>query len=373
MGLRFLRAIVILFFISPLLFAGEALLSEFVRIAPSLPDEARSKVVNHIYGRSDYLEKRFKILKSPSDLILVISESLDRAVYRAGEMVLPYEFVPAQGGPAIPEYSKVFWDYFLALAYFDANMHFREGESKAWDTYARSYALLREHFVHNAEVEEGVFLTQPGSRDFTGLSPTQIFNVAHDARLKLDKTDKAIAARDASKEVRYTQTYVFELHAYFAVLFADFLVAILHQDPLKMTSVLWSSGIPDLVGDAPFRSFAKVPNLDVNGDPLGYKFSHFFAPIRAELWKEITQSGRSQEDQLRSLESLFIRMRVVMKEILKRFDQKVGDWGSAKHFGDRGLDFLYKLGLDRHMLADHFRHGFCEENLARSAGFHSNR
>jgi len=299
----------------------------------------------------------------------VVSKSLeDENVYRVGELVLPYRFSPAkkqldevkQQGLAYP-----MWDYYFGLAIFDANMIFAKGESKAWDSYRESYDMLRKLYLLYSHIDEDVFFWRSASNQERRDMNESGFQKKHAANQKaLADMITKIRRRNLSERVRYTDTYVFELLDYFATLFADLYVAVQYHDPDKVRSFLEESGIPSYVASAPYRSFSS-PRMDPESEPLAYKSTHFFSPLRPFLWKEIAGEGRSKAQQLKSLDSLFLRMRVVLKDILKDLDRQTIQAGDRfTPIGDSAKQFLGRIGLDRESLTIKLKMGYCEEHLS---------
>lgn len=363
-----LRGLIALLILLPLgSFAKGKLFHDFVRVHPDFGEKEANEVKTFFQGRATEVKKYFPYLIPPEDLILVVSKSLeDENVYRVGELILPYRFNPEkkkldevkQQGLAYP-----MWDYYFGLALFEANMIFEKGESRTWDSYRESYDLLRKLYLLYSHIDEDVYYWRIASNTERQNMNEAGFQKKHAAKQKaLADMITKIKRRNTSERVRYADAYVFELLDYFATLFADLYVAVQYHDPDKVSSFLQESGIPSYVASAPYRSFSS-PRMDPETEPLAYKSTHFFSPLRPYLWQEINGNGRSKAQQLKSLDSLFLRMRVVMRDLLKEIDKKTFSGDRFNPIGDGPRELLRRIGFDRESLTFQLHMSYCEEQL----------
>jgi len=357
----------------PVVYAGD-LFHPFFRQHRSLPDEAYREVKTFLNSRHEQFfeqggELPLKVLRAPSNLILILLNDLEHSSYQARELQLPFLFYSRSGLSELEQRGLRYplWDFFFAISIFDANMKFENGELAAWDDYQKSYELLAKKYLLEAHIAEDMYV----SDGLNAETASDIYAEDFVEKRKQAKSDyrrviSQIKERRQLKSIRFNDAYLFELNTICGYLFADLFVSILYQDSHKMSSLLSESGIPDWLLEAPYRSFDREKSR-VDDSPVGYKFSRFFSPLRAALWENIAQPGRTKQMQLQSLESLFLRMRVLIREIVEDM-QKVGKrQHQYQDLGDTLQEFLKNLKLDRQAVNDRLKHGYCEDGLASEA------
>lgn len=338
----------------------------FHRSEANLPEEALSVVTEQFLRRADYFDRVFKYLKRPRDLILIVTSQEDQSVYRSGEIIVPYSlsgFLTNITSSEKLSKAVVLRDYFFALAYFDANLRFPEGYSSQWDIYKESHELLKSLYMLYAYADEDMYLKSQIKRSvIDALYGENFTQNTLELQKKIKILEAKISKRNKIPHIRHADTYVFEMHTCLGFLFADLMVSILYNDPNKMAHVMSALSDVSLRKDIPYRSFNISPDLDLNADPLAYKFTHFFAPIRNNLWSFITEGQADREEKLRRLESVFIRMRVFMKDFLADYGRIQKETGITL-MGETLKDFLKYMKLDRSVLNERLKFHACSEGL----------
>lgn len=171
-----------------------------------------------------------------------------------------------------------------------------------------------------------------------------------ESQRRADELKTKIQARNKNFNVRQSDAFVFEMHATMSFLISDLLVGVLYQDPDKMSALLPHIQGRTLAREAEYRSLSKDFSSDYP-NPRGYSPMRFYAPIRKELWNWIRSDNATREEQLQRLDTVFLRMRVLMGDILKAY-HKVNPKFSNHPVAQEGKthSYLKAIGFDREKL-----------------------